>query len=264
MTTVVVQVSESHEVVFTATAPVISKMWGKIHTIELKANYGMWEVISDDYDDYLWRLIQSSGMSSVEFLNSMHDNYSIQENQRENNAPFDLQDNQTMGSYYSNGAVSYAHTWAYSRNPNYFDFGNLDCTNFVSQAMHVGGHIPMTTPQGSIGTSGWYYSSVNNRAAAWTWAPGLYTFIVGQENPIYFPGAGPKGYRVYGLSNVGVGDLIFYDFSNYPHTQDHVVIVVTWSVSQPLVAGHSDNVDYYPYNAFNYIQQIFLVHITGY
>lgn len=264
LTTVVVRVLESHEVVFTATAPIISKMWGKPHIIELKANEDTWEVISDDYNDYLWRLIEFSGLSSIEFSNSMHMNHSLQKDLIESDIPYGLQDSQTMGSYYSNGAVSYAHQWAYSRNPAYYNFGDYDCTNFVSQAMKVGGYIPMTTPLGGIGTAGWYYISATNRAAAWTWAPSLYSFIVNQENPVYFPGAGPKGYRVYGLSNVGVGDLIFYDFSDQPELQDHLVMVVSWSVSQPLVAGHSDNVDYYPYNAFNYIQQIFLIHITGF
>ena len=32
-------------------------------------------------------------------------------------------------------AVAYAHQWAYSRNPAYYDFSVLggDCTNFISQ-----------------------------------------------------------------------------------------------------------------------------------
>ena len=168
-----------------------------------------------------------------------------------------------QGSYYAAGAVNYAHEWAYSRNPEFYDFGTVDCTNFVSQAMNRGGHIPMTAEQGGIGTSGWYYVNVNNRAVAWTWAPSLYNFIVNQENPTYFPGKGPKGYSAGGFSNLSPGDLIFYNIVNQPQIQDHVVMVVQWSAYQPLVAGHSPNVDYYPYDVFNY-SQAFLIHITGF
>ena len=38
-------------------------------------------------------------------------------------------------------AVAYAHQWAYSRNPAYYDFSAIggDCTNFVSQCLRAGG-----------------------------------------------------------------------------------------------------------------------------
>jgi hypothetical protein len=254
---------ESHEVVFNATAPVVSKMWGLVHNLTLTKNDSVWHVTSDVYEDYLWRVLVQSKLSVEEFREMMVNGFQIMdevENQRSYNPP---SDEVILGSYYAAGAVNYAHKWANSRNPDFDDFGDVDCTNFVSQAMNRGGYIPMTAAQGGIGTSGWYYVNVNNKAAAWTWAPSLYNFVINQENPTYFPGKGPKGYRVYGLSNVLPGDLIFYNIVDLPQVQDHVVMVVEWSASQPLVAGHSDNVDYYPYNAFNY-SQTFLVHITGY
>lgn len=254
---------ESHEVIFNATAPVVSKMWDLIHNITLRQRDQRWIVTYDNYEDYLWKVLAQSNLSITDFREMM-----ISANQERdeigNSHNFSLIfEQKLMGSYYAAGAVNYAHDWANSRNPEFYDFGNVDCTNFVSQALNKGVYIPMTAAQGGVGTSGWYYANVNNRAAAWTWAPSLYSYIINQENPNYFPGKGPKGYRVYGLSSVAEGDLIFYNIVDQPQVQDHAVIVVVWSVSQPLVAGHSPNVDYYPYDAFNY-SQTFLVHITGY
>ena len=44
-------------------------------------------------------------------------------------------------SYNPSGAVNYAYQWAYSRNPNYYDYSNMggDCANFVSQCLIAGG-----------------------------------------------------------------------------------------------------------------------------
>lgn len=46
--------------------------------------------------------------------------------------------------YDRNKAVAYAHKYAYSRNPNYYNFDNIggDCTNFVSQVLAAGGEPP--------------------------------------------------------------------------------------------------------------------------
>ena len=41
--------------------------------------------------------------------------------------------------YNRRSAVEYAHTWAYGRNPAYFDYQRLggDCTNFASQCLYA-------------------------------------------------------------------------------------------------------------------------------
>ena len=51
-------------------------------------------------------------------------------------------------------AVEYAHKWAFSRNPRYYDFQNIggDCTNFASQVIYAGCGEMNYTP-----TFGWYY-----------------------------------------------------------------------------------------------------------
>ncbi|MDE6790670.1 MAG: amidase domain-containing protein, partial [Clostridia bacterium] len=67
--------------------------------------------------------------------------------------------------YDRRAAVAYARRWAFSRNPNYFDFSNLggDCTNFASQCVYAGSGIMNYTP-----VFGWYYISADNRTASWT------------------------------------------------------------------------------------------------
>ena len=62
-------------------------------------------------------------------------------------------------------AVEYAHKWAFERNPAYYNFEGIggDCTNFISQCIHAGG-----APMNYTKDVGWYYSSPNNRSAAWS------------------------------------------------------------------------------------------------
>ena len=61
-------------------------------------------------------------------------------------------------------AIAYAEKWAFSFNPQYYNFTNIggDCTNFVSQCLHFG-NIPM-----NYNEFGWYYNSIYDRAPAWT------------------------------------------------------------------------------------------------
>ncbi len=51
-------------------------------------------------------------------------------------------------------AVLYAHTWAYRRNPKFYDYSEIggDCTNFASQCLWAGGGLMDYTPE-----LGWYY-----------------------------------------------------------------------------------------------------------
>jgi hypothetical protein len=62
-----------------------------------------------------------------------------------------------LGEYDRQNAVDYAHKWAYSRNPAYYDYENLggDCTNFVSQCVYAGARVMI------YGVCGWYYSDPN-------------------------------------------------------------------------------------------------------
>ena len=84
--------------------------------------------------------------------------------------------------------VSYAHRWAYERNPKYMNFDELggDCTNFASQCLYAGAGVMNFTP-----TFGWYYNSGKDRAPAWTGVPYFFNFLTRkQKTPGPF-GRGP-------------------------------------------------------------------------
>ena len=61
----------------------------------------------------------------------------------------------TSISYNPTAAVNYARTWAYSRNPKYFDYSNMggDCANFVSQCLIAGG-LSLSGCPGTYGQGG--------------------------------------------------------------------------------------------------------------
>ena len=75
-------------------------------------------------------------------------------------------------------AVIYAHRWAYSHNPSFYDYEELggDCTNFASQCIYAGTGIMNFTP-----TYGWYYIGPDDKAPAWTGVEYLRNFLVRPE-----------------------------------------------------------------------------------
>ena len=152
-------------------------------------------------------------------------------------------------------AVQYAHRWAYSRNPAFYDYSELggDCTNFVSQCIYAGSGIMNFTP-----TYGWYFINANNKAPAWTGVPYLYNFLLRDNESV-----GPKAALV-GLEAIEPGDVIQLSFQGieYQHT---ALVVATMYLKAPdtvLVAAHSMDVDYRPLNTYDYKQPRCL-HILG-
>ena len=89
--------------------------------------------------------------------------------------------------YNRRAAVSYAHKWAYSRNPAFYDFSEIggDCTNFASQCLYAGTGIMNFTPE-----YGWYYIDATDRAPAWT--GGFYPASVRVQRGSICPHAGNR------------------------------------------------------------------------
>lgn len=142
--------------------------------------------------------------------------------------------------YNREDAVEYALKWALSRNPKYYDFDGVggDCTNFASQCVYAG--CKVMNYEKDIG---WYYNSVNDRAAAWSSVEYLRKFLLSNSS------FGPFASSV-SLSQLQLGDLIqlnngleFY----------HTLVVAGFSSGTPLVCAHTDDsylrrLDTYYYN----------------
>jgi len=156
--------------------------------------------------------------------------------------------------YDRDAAASYAHTWAYSRNPRYADFTNMggDCTNFVSQCLFAGSGIMNYTP-----TFGWYYRNIRDRAPAWTGVHELYSFLISNK------GVGPAAVGI-DISKIEPGDIVqlSFDGSLFKHTA--LVVALTNSPPAPsdvLLAAHDFDCDYRPLDTYIYERARFL-HIT--
>lgn len=259
--TATVTLVEGHDVVFEISTPIVSSMRNLQHIIILRKENAGWKIVSDDYEDYVWRLIRAKSRTKDEIL------YSIDESRKLDSGLVTEQNIETICSlepdestyeYFSYGSIEYAHRWATAprpyNSPPYYDFTSEggDCTNFVSQAIHEGGRAAMVFGGvHGIGTNGWYFYNYDDRAAAWNWVERLYSFITGE---IYIWDQGPEGCEVPYFDGQA-GDIIQYDWEN-DGFWDHSVIIVTKNTGgydyQYWVAGHTPDVDNYPYQTFNY------------
>lgn len=151
-------------------------------------------------------------------------------------------------------AVEYAHKWAFSRNPKFFNFDSLggDCTNFASQCIFAGANIMNFTP-----IFGWFYRSVSDRTASWTGVEFLYNFLTGNE------GVGPYAKEVP-IEEVLPGDIVQINFSGNKWAHSPVVVQVKAPVSAKniLVAAHTYDADNRPLSQYNY-KKVRGLHILG-
>ena len=157
--------------------------------------------------------------------------------------------------YNREAAVAYAHTWAYRRNPADFDFSGIggDCTNFASQCIYAGAGVMNFTP-----LYGWFYRTANDRTPSWTGVQYLYDFLTRNL------GAGPFATEV-SLSQLEPGDVVQLAIDRedrYQHTPVVVRIDGEPSLTNVLVAAHSNDVDYRPLSTYN-IRKIRCLHIEG-
>lgn len=158
-----------------------------------------------------------------------------------------------MSGYNRQAAVEYAHTWAYGRNPRFFDFEKLggDCTNFASQCLLAGGGVMNYKP-----TFGWYYSSANQKAPAWTGVEYLYRFLTRRENSV-----GPRA-RECDIRSLQPGDIVQLSFSGSRFQHSPVVVEVSepFAAGDILLAAHSFDTDRRPLSTYAY-KKIRFLHI---
>lgn len=152
-------------------------------------------------------------------------------------------------------AVQYAVKWAFSRNPQYYNFDKLggDCTNFASQAIFAGGGIMNYTP-----IYGWYYINAQKRTASWTGVNYLFNFLTGNKE------SGPYAEQV-DAKDMKPGDIVQLSFGGAPNYNHSLVVIkvgITPSMENILIASHSvDRIDY-PLTNYNWADIRFL-HIVG-
>ena len=160
-----------------------------------------------------------------------------------------------LSPYDRGEAVAYAHRWAYSRNPKYYDYEELggDCTNFASQCLYAGGGVMNFTPD-----LGWYYIDANQKAPAWTGVSYLHQFLT-RGNQSVGPAAVPCA-----LEDLMPGDIVQLAFEGERFAHSPVVVAADrpQNLSQVLVAAHSYDSDNRPLSTYP-IRKIRFLHITG-
>lgn len=257
--------------------PIVSHLYNLEHTIFLRQEQDQWKIVSDDYVDYLWRMLKQSVIPSDDILRNMEAASLPMLRSESIQAEFscDLPVDGSTHAYYREGAVQYAldHIAIYNLNyPNYDTdprFG--DCTNFVSQALYEGGNVSMAfcdpnglyCSSGADGNLGWFLESDNFRASAWTHVGKFHEFVL---DPIadqqYGWTEGPEGCEIKkeNIGQVALGDVIQYEWGNNNGVWDHAVIVVDILNGIPYIASHSEDVGPVPYTYFSY-QNIRGIHI---
>ena len=157
--------------------------------------------------------------------------------------------------YDRQAAVRYAHQWAFSRNPRYFDFETIggDCTNFASQCLCQGSGVMNFTPD-----FGWYYIDAGHKAPAWTGVPYFYNFMTRRE-----ASQGPVGVAA-SPDMLLPGDFVQLRFAydTFGHTPIIVEVGDPPTLDNILVAAHSQDADFRPLSTY-YFQEIRFLHILG-
>jgi len=161
----------------------------------------------------------------------------------------------TIIPYNRPAAVAYAHEWAMGRNPRYGDFSNIggDCSNFISQCLIAGGAVMNETRD-----TGWYYHSMNSRAAGWSAVPYLYKFLVNNG------GRGPFGHEIP-LEELELGDIIQLKFAGMADYSHSLLIVSMEKPPIPAnirIAAHSYDCDDRPLDTYSYVNARG-IHIDG-
>ena len=134
--------------------------------------------------------------------------------------------------------LAYARTWAFARNPQYYNFDRLggDCTNFASQCLFRGCGVMNFTP-----TFGWFYEGLTSRAPAWTGVEYFYNFLIGNGLETgtgvgIGGGAGPFAVET-DIAGLEIGDFI--QLGRLTGDFYHTPVVVGFDNGEPLLAAHT-------------------------
>ncbi|WP_066251634.1 amidase domain-containing protein [Neobacillus drentensis] len=126
-------------------------------------------------------------------------------------------------------AVQYAERWWNSHNPAYKKFEN-DCTNFISQCLHIGGAPMRGYP---VKGSGWWLQNNN-------WS---YSWVVAHSLKLYFANSksGLRAREVNSPDQLLLGDIICYDFEGDGRFNHNTIVTGKDANGMPLVNAHTYN-----------------------
>lgn len=153
-----------------------------------------------------------------------------QEPQKVQSIPL-FEENEERLSYQYNRlkAVQYAERWWNSYNSAYKKF-EVDCTNFISQCLHVGGAPMRGHP--NRGT-GWWHQN-NNWSYSWAVANSLRSYLSNSKS-------GLRAREVSSPDQLLLGDVICYDFEGDGRFNHNTIVTGKDANGMPLVNAHTYN-----------------------
>ena len=157
--------------------------------------------------------------------------------------------------YDRRAAVSYAHKWAFERNPAYYDYEEIggDCTNFASQCLFAGTGVMNYDP-----VYGWYYIDANRKSPSWTGVEYFYDFLTRPDETV-----GPVGMQT-SLDGIMPGDMVQLRFNKEVFSHTPVVVDVGYppTMENVLLAAHSYDADWRPLSTY-FFHEVRFIHILG-
>lgn len=126
-------------------------------------------------------------------------------------------------------AVQYAERWWNSYNPAYKKFEN-DCTNFISQCLHVGGAPMRGYPNRGMG---WWLRN-SNWSYSWAVAHSLRLYLSNSKS-------GLRAREVSSPEQLLLGDVICYDFEGDGRFNHNTIVTGKDANGMPLVNAHTYN-----------------------
>jgi hypothetical protein len=261
----IVQVRESHDVVFNATAPEVSKLANLQHVITLHNKKDVWVIYKDEYQDELSQQLDNTTKEKIKEQVDQNHQDDQKRKDASSSAPKVLADLAVSPlsitySYNRSRAVSYADTYWNGTGPYYRrDPEGKDCTNFVSQAIYSGqGKTPpdtsgMATGSGRNWNYDWYYTFgqgtgpiSNSGSDAWVNVTAQRNFITGNTARI-----GPYGSQITNLCYIKTGDVVQLNNGTWFHEGIIVSVYYPPSPSCPglgniLVDAHTIDRYHYP------------------
>lgn len=131
--------------------------------------------------------------------------------------------------YDRTAAVNYAERWWNDYNSSYKHF-DVDCTNFISQALRAGGAPMRGYPNRS---KGWWYQN-DTWSYSWAVAHSLRWYLSGSTQ-------GLKGKELESPTELLPGDVICYDFEGDGKWDHNTIVVMKDQNGMPLVNAHTNN-----------------------